>query len=51
MTNYDVSYDDVLNLWFLYYAGEEVCLKANSHKEALDESEDIIKSWNLFCPE
>lgn len=50
MMDYDVSYDDGLNLWFLYYACEEVCLKAVSYKEALDEAADIIKFWHLFCP-
>lgn len=43
--DYDVEYDRILGCWCLHFAGEVICLGADSHLEALAESQVIVDNW------
>ena len=42
---YDVEYDPVLGCFTLHYAGEIVCLGADTHSEALEEAAYTVEAW------
>jgi hypothetical protein len=43
--DYDVEYDSVLGCFTLHFAGEIVCLGAQTHSEALEEALGIVDQW------
>ena len=43
--DYDVEYDTVLGCFTLHFAGEVVCLGADTHSEALEEAAYVIEQW------
>jgi hypothetical protein len=42
---YDVEYDPVLSCWCLHFAGEVICLGADTHSEALEEAAYTVETW------
>ena len=43
--DYDVDYDGILGCYCLHYAGEVICLGAQTHSEALEEALGIVDQW------
>ena len=43
--DYDVEYDSTLGCWCLHYAGEVVCLAADTHSQALEEAALVVEQW------
>lgn len=45
MLDFDVEYDSVLSCYCLHFAGEVVCLAAQTHSEAVDEAVYVVEQW------
>jgi hypothetical protein len=43
--DHDVEYDSVLGCYCLHFAGEVICLGAQTHSEALEEALGIVDQW------
>ena len=43
---FDVEYDSVLGCYTLHFAGEIICLGAQTLTEARQEAEGIVESWD-----
>jgi hypothetical protein len=43
--DYDVDYDSTLGCFCLHFAGEVVCLGADTHSEALEEAAVVVEQW------
>jgi hypothetical protein len=45
MMDYDVEYDSALGCYCLHFAGEVICLGAQTHSEALEEALGVVDQW------
>jgi hypothetical protein len=44
--DYDVEYDSTLGCFCLHFAGEIICLGADTHSEALEEAAYTVETWS-----
>jgi len=45
MSDFDVEYDSVLGCYCLHFAGEIICLGADTQSEALEEAALVVEQW------
>jgi hypothetical protein len=41
----DIEYDSILGRWCLHYAGEIICLAADSLEAAEAEGQAVVDTW------